>query len=81
MIAVPSPQEVGADFGMDLNKVRTVFNFSVSSSIHIKLDYLTLNTDLHAKVHAEITPNNHCYTEATESLLTQLRIKQTRKKK
>lgn len=27
---VPSPQEVGAGFGTDLSKVRTVFNFSVS---------------------------------------------------
>lgn len=29
-------------------------------------------------MHTEITSNNHCYTEATESLLIQLRIKKTR---
>lgn len=80
MITFPSPQKFGRGFGMDPNKVRTVFNFSVSRSIHIKLNYLTLNTDSYAKVHTEITPSNHCYTEATESLLIQLRIKQTRQK-
>lgn len=77
-MTVLSPQEAGAGFDTDLNKVRPVSNFSVYQIIHLKLGYLTLNTDLYAKAHTEITVNNHCYTEATLSSLVQLKIKQTR---
>lgn len=41
----------------------------------MKCDYSTLNTDSYAKVHTEVTSNNHCYAEPTESLLSQLRLK------
>lgn len=68
-------QEPGEGFRMDLIKVRTIYNLSVSWSICTKCDYSTLNTDSYAKVHTEVTSNNHCYAEPTEPLLIQQRLK------
>lgn len=41
----------------------------------MKCDYSTPNADSYAKVHTEVTFNNHCYAAPTESLLIQQRLK------
>lgn len=74
-MTVLKSQEPGEGLCMDLNKVRTIYSLSVSWGIYTKRDYSTLHTDSYAKVHTEVTSNNHCYVEPTEPLLIQQRLK------